>query len=203
MKNISDVSASIEFLSIGEAAFYLPLKQFTQRMIDYKLADDTTVFDVNSSINELVMIDKTIDKKVIINDIIDYINAMPSETFESSRKFWRDVSYDNSNIPYFIHAAISFYHVEKENVCSFSKYAIFIMKDNHKFKDGFYFLYEKDVVNIMGDFESEYEKIINYSCENPLFYLALDEFIKEFSPTKYYEKTKRYFEERLRFQHSC
>jgi hypothetical protein len=49
----------------------------------------------------------------------------------------------------------------------------------------------------MGDFESEYEKIINYSCENPLFYLALDEFIKEFSPTKYYESIKGYFKYEL------
>lgn len=196
MKNISDVSASIEFLYVEEAAFYLPLKQFNQRVIDYKLANDTTIFDVN----ELVMIDKTIDKKVIIDDIIDYINAMPSKTFDPSRNILRKFSFDNSNIPYFIHAVVSFYHVDKVFVCSFSKYAIFMIKDNLKFKEGFYFLYEKDVVNIMGDFESEYEKIINYSCENPLFYLGLDEFVKEFSPTKYYEKIKRYFEYDFKYE---
>ena len=193
MKNTSDVSASIEFLYVDEAAFYLPLKQFNQRVIDYKLANDITV-------NELVMIDKTIDKKVIIDDIIDYINAMPSKTFDPSRNILRKVSFDNSNIPYFIHAVVSFYHVDKVFVCSFSKYAIFMIKDNLKFQGGFYFLYEKDVVNIMGAFESEYEKIINYCCENPLFYLGLDEFVKEFSPTKYYELIKRYFEYDFKYE---
>lgn len=269
MKNTSHVSASIKFLPVKDAALYLQVKVgqikhlITQDLIDSKLENGTTVVNINS-IDESVMIDlkkrenvypkrqdyklksnKTIDKKIVINSIIDNMNNSSNEVSMEYKKDFENlcgsygVKRDDLKIQSFLHKILSLYHTEK-NYCMDSQdymfnyamsfhgetYTIITMeKEDTKFEYGFYFLdtkkYEDSVDKIMtsltvkefynliknkeniifDESENAYNlkgtcikymanKISKYISENHLFYLTLDEFIKEFSPAKYYEKNK-------------
>ena len=228
-----NVSDSKKFVTVKEAAVELQLKVgqikhlITQELIDHKLENGTSVVDVNS-IDESVMIDlkkrenvypkrqdyklksnKTIDKKIVINSII---NNMNNSTDAISAEYKRDfericdsygINYNNSKIQSFIHKIISSYYTNKKNnlasIFAGGIYTMIIMgKEDNKFEYGFYFLHTKKIFGLMHSITDtdEYSKqfiedtIDEYVFEKHLFYLTLDELIKEFSPPEHYEKNK-------------
>jgi desulfoferrodoxin (superoxide reductase-like protein) len=171
-----NVSASNKFLTVKDAAVELKLKVgqikhlITQELIDSKLENGTRLVDVNS-VDELVMIDlkkgeniyprrqdyklksnKTIDKKIVINSIIRYVNNFVGEEAEKSRKdfgklFGIDTANkDIPNVQILVHNMIHNHHDKNiilVNRCD--KYTIYYF--NNKSENLFYFFDTKEFKN--------------------------------------------------------
>lgn len=241
MKNTSHVSASIEFLSVKDAAVYLQLRVgqikhlITQGLIDYKLENATTVVDVNS-IDKLVMVDlkkrenvypirkdyklkseKTIDKKIVINSVIDGVENSKDQYFVGYKQFFNSLrgnyanDHDVSNVQLLVHDVIHYYHNHKAPLYyEYKEYTMASLKKKGSEHEKYlYFLPSEDflkkankvndIFNILKHFnnatDEDYKNFFNkelpkYIYENHLFYLTLDEFIKEFSPPEHYKKNK-------------
>jgi hypothetical protein len=157
---------------------------------------------------------KTIDKKIVINSIIRYVNNFVGEEAEKSRKdfgklFGIDTANkDIPNVQILVHDMIHNHHDKNiilVNRCD--KYTISYF--NNKSENLFYFFDTKEFKNSynliqtatylecnsgnFSDKDAEHlfnEKLSKYFYENHIFCLTLDEFIKEFSPPQYYEKNK-------------
>ena len=171
-----NVGDSKKFVTVKEAAVELQLKVgqikhlITQELIDHKLENGTRLVDVNS-IDELVMIDlkkgenvyprrqdyklksnKTIDKKIVINSIIRYVNNFVGEEAEKSRKdfgklFGIDTANkDIPNVQILVHDMIHNHHdknITLVNRCD--KYTISYF--NNKSENLFYFFDTKEFKN--------------------------------------------------------
>ena len=241
MKNTSHVSASIEFLSVKDAAVYLQLRVgqikhlITQDLIDSKLENGVTVVDVNS-IDKLVMVDlkkrenvypirkdyklkseKTIDKKIVINSVIDGVENSKDQYFVGYKQFFNSLrgnyanDHDVSNVQLLVHDVIHYYHNHKAPLYyDYKEYTMVSLKNkDSEYEKYFYFVPSENFLNklktidflitiqkVCSNFTDENcknffnEKLSEYVYENHLFYLTLDEFIKEFSPPEHYKKNK-------------
>jgi hypothetical protein len=237
-----NVNGSVKFLTVKEAAVKLELKidqirhLISQNLIDHKLEDGKKFVDVNS-IDKLVMIalkkganvypirkdyklksEKTIDKKIVINSVIDDVKNSKDQYFVSYKQFFNSLrgNYANdndiSNVQLWVHDVIHYYHNYKAPLYyDYKEYTIAsLKKKDSEYEKYFYFLPSENFINetdrvnhLIDDIlevNSNYtyedsknffnKKLTEYIYKNHLFYLTLDEFIKEFSPTKYYKQNK-------------
>mgnify|MGYP006422194075 CR=1 FL=1 len=127
-----------------------------------------------------------------------------------------NIDNDDSNIQFYMQRTLSMFHDKKDEyeITGFviNDYQVFIVKDVKGMTDGLYFMKRKafdlffdnlqstlklDVIMdsvdngikpedyYIGLFQNKY---LDYVNENNIFYLTVDDFIKEFSPSKYYDK---------------
>jgi len=125
------------------------------------------------------------------------------------------INYKDHNTQYHIHKTLSEYH--NEDKFSFgnseaSKYGMLILNDKKCKNNGFYFIEMDSYQNIINELRNSMqfiqttdmlngaEKSYDYYCQissdpyvecitkNSILYLSIDDFIKEFSPSQYYQK---------------
>jgi|694.fasta_scaffold07025_16 hypothetical protein len=117
----------------------------------------------------------------------------------------------NDRIQTFISQLIYYYHTYNKNIFEFTFFPIengkislkifnksisleediislVVIKNHCKYADGIYFINGEKCYNY--SFITIEKDLINYVYENCIFYLTLDDLIKELSPPKYYNKNK-------------
>lgn len=152
-------------------------------------------------------------KEVIDSVIYDWKNDTKGnnktykEIFKQQHKS-NGISYDELNILSYMNNSLSLYYEGGEyqfNPIDFGKYGIVLVKDMINIKDGIYFTNQTYSDFIIASLANNHQhndfndiakysqtECLEYLKKNNILHLTINEFIKEFTPSKYYKKILNY-----------